>query len=74
MTGHEGSWPAGTPCWVDITVPDIETSKRFYAALLGWRFDESAPEFGGYTNARLGGRAVAALSPPVPGEEAGAPA
>lgn len=74
MTGHEGSWPAGTPCWVDITVPDIETSKRFYAALLGWRFDESAPEFGGYTNARLGGRAVAALSPPMPGGEAGAPA
>lgn len=73
MAQHDGAWPAGTPCWADLTVRDIEASKRFYRDLLGWEFDEAGEGFGGYTNARIGGRAVAALSPPMPGEDAAPP-
>lgn len=69
MATHEGAWPAGTPCWADLTARDVEASKRFYADVLGWTFTESGPEYGGYTNAELGGRAVAALTPPMPGQE-----
>ncbi|MFV0428230.1 MAG: VOC family protein [Arachnia sp.] len=59
----------GTPIWADITVSDIERSIDFYHRLLGWDFDPDAgPEMGGYRNARLGGGAVAGLSPAMPGQ------
>lgn len=67
MATHEEKWPAGTPCWVDITVGDLARSQSFYTAVLGWEFEESNPEFGGYTNAHLGGRRVAGMSPPMAG-------
>ncbi|MGW6680092.1 VOC family protein [[Kitasatospora] papulosa] len=60
----------GTPCWADGTFGDLEGAKRFYGELLGWTYGESMPEYGNYTQAHADGRAVAALSPPVPGQEA----
>ncbi|MFJ4837265.1 VOC family protein [Streptomyces sp. NPDC088746] len=60
----------GTPCWADGTFGDLEGAKRFYGELLGWTYTASMPEYGGYTQAHVDGRAVAALSPPVPGQEA----
>lgn len=68
MTEHT-SWPAGAPCWVDITVTDLARSQAFYSRLLGWDFTDSAPEFGGYCNALINGRAVAGMSPPMEGWE-----
>ena len=66
MTTHDSSWPAGTPCWVDITVSDLARSQAFYRTVLGWEFTESEPEaFGGYCNALLGGRQAAGMSPPM---------
>ncbi|WP_327329237.1 VOC family protein [Streptomyces sp. NBC_01208] len=60
----------GTPCWADGTFGDLEGAKRFYGELLGWTYGESMPEYGGYTQAHVDGRAVAALSPPMPGQDA----
>lgn len=59
----------GTPCWADATFSDIEGAKRFYGELLGWTYGDSLPEFGNYTQAYADGKAVAALMPPMPGQE-----
>lgn len=56
-------WPAGTPCWVDLAVPDIEAAKAFYGAVIGWEFDERGAEYGGYVNCHRGGALAAGLSP-----------
>ena len=69
MSIHEGSWAPGTPCWVDISVPDLARSQAFYRAVLGWEFTEGAEEFGGYTTALVNGRGAAGMSPPMPGAE-----
>ncbi|MFF4247454.1 VOC family protein [Streptomyces sp. NPDC001822] len=59
----------GTPCWADGTFGDLEGAKRFYGELLGWSYGDSMPEYGNYTQAYVDGKAVAALSPPMPGQE-----
>ncbi|MDQ0796550.1 VOC family protein [Streptomyces sp. B1I3] len=59
----------GTPCWADGTFGDLEGAKRFYGEVLGWTYGESMPEYGNYTQAHVDGKAVAALSPPMPGQE-----
>ncbi|MFF3326773.1 VOC family protein [Streptomyces sp. NPDC002889] len=59
--------PEGTPCWADAMFPDVEAAKSFYGELLGWTFDEGSTEFGGYTQARSDGKAVAAVVPRMPG-------
>ena len=56
MAIHLESWPAGTPCWVDISVSDPEASRTFYADVLGWEFTESTEEFGGYFMALVDGQ------------------
>ena len=28
----------GEPCWVDVSLPDVEAGKRFYGELFGWTF------------------------------------
>ncbi|MGV9992728.1 VOC family protein [Streptomyces sp. NPDC003374] len=61
--------PEGTPCWADAVFPDLQAAKEFYGEVLGWTFGETAPEFGGYTQACADGKAVAAVVPPMPGQE-----
>ncbi|MFJ8850370.1 VOC family protein [Streptomyces sp. NPDC102437] len=61
--------PEGTPCWADAMFADLEGAKSFYGDVLGWTFGESAPEFGNYTQAYADGKAVAAVVPPMPGQE-----
>jgi len=63
MGTHNGSWPAGTPCWVDTMANDLDRSQAFYRAVLGWEFSGGGEDFGGYTNAEAGGRLVAGLMP-----------
>ncbi|RKN10106.1 VOC family protein [Streptomyces radicis] len=60
----------GEPCWVDATVLDVADGKRFYGQLFGWDFGEAAPEYGGYAEAMLDGKTVAALAPQMAGQEA----
>ncbi|MEW1928789.1 VOC family protein [Streptomyces sp. NPDC088360] len=65
MSAH----PEGTPCWADAMFPDVEAAKSFYGEVLGWTFDSGSEEFGGYTQARSDGKAVAAVVPQMGGVE-----
>lgn len=64
MTTRTRSWPPGTPCWADLTAPDVPAAAAFYTALLGWEIEESGPEYGGYVMASVGGRSVAGIGVP----------
>jgi predicted enzyme related to lactoylglutathione lyase len=48
---------------------DVEGAKSFYGDVLGWTFGESSSEYGNYTQAYADGKAVAAVVPPMPGQE-----
>ncbi|WP_327310869.1 MULTISPECIES: VOC family protein [unclassified Streptomyces] len=61
--------PEGTPCWADAMFADLDGAKSFYGDVLGWTFGESSSEFGNYTQAYADGKAVAAVVPPMPGQE-----
>ncbi|MEU1699849.1 VOC family protein [Streptomyces sp. S-9] len=61
--------PEGTPCWADAVFDDLDAAKDFYGHVLGWTFGETPPDQGGYTQAYADGKAVAAVVPPMPGQE-----
>ncbi|WP_327678733.1 VOC family protein [Kitasatospora sp. NBC_00458] len=61
--------PEGTPCWADAMFTDLEGAKAFYGDVLGWTFGESSSEYGDYTQAYSDGKAVAAIVPPMPGQD-----
>ena len=61
--------PEGMPCWADAMFSDVEGAKRFYGHLLGWTFGEAVSQYGNYTQAYADGKAVAAVVPPMPGQE-----
>ncbi|MEE1753571.1 VOC family protein [Streptomyces sp. SP18CS02] len=61
--------PEGTPCWADAMFSDLEGAKSFYGDVLGWTFGESSSEYGNYTTAYAEGKAVAAVVPPMPGQD-----
>ena len=61
--------PEGTPCWADAMFGDVEGAKSFYGDVLGWTFGEASSEYGNYTQAYADGKAVAAVVPPMPGQE-----
>jgi predicted enzyme related to lactoylglutathione lyase len=52
----------GTPCWVDVSTPDMEATKAFYGALFGWDA-VSYPEMGGYTNFTARGKLICGAVP-----------
>lgn len=62
--------PEGTPCWADAMFGDVEGAKSFYGDVLGWTFGEASSEYGNYTQAYADGKAVAAVVPPMPGQDA----
>lgn len=63
MPIHDGPWPDGTPCWVDVSVPDIDAARLFYEGLFGWSMQGGEPEYGGYLNCAKNGRLAAGISP-----------
>lgn len=63
MTHRDTPWPAGAPCWVDLSVPDVPAATTFYGAVLGWTFVDSGEEFGGYHIAQVDGRAASGIGP-----------
>lgn len=69
MSVHERPWADGTPCWAQLTVPDLEAGRRFYGDLLGWTFDVGPAETGFYSQGLVGGRPAAALGGVMPGGE-----
>ncbi|WP_059010693.1 VOC family protein [Streptomyces specialis] len=63
-------FPEGTPCWIDVTLPDPRAGKRFYGALFGWTFAEGAAEYGGfYSPAFSRGEPVGAVVPQLPWQD-----
>jgi predicted enzyme related to lactoylglutathione lyase len=67
MSTRTSRWPAGVPCWADLTVPDLDAARRFYNGVLGWSFADSGQEYGGYVIAQVGDRAAAGIGPAQPG-------
>ena len=63
MVTRDTRWPAGTPCWVDVSVDDISKAIAFYEALFGWDIPPGGPEVGGYSIAHSSGRIVAGVGP-----------
>src|ERR1700722_15268155 len=43
-----GPYAPGTPCWVDLTVPDQQAALDFYRDVFGWQGEIGWPETGGY--------------------------
>lgn len=62
----------GSPCWLDLGIPDIDAAAAFYRAVFGWNHRSFGPEAGGYGAFELDGRTVGALGPLS--EEAARPA
>ena len=63
MVTRDTAWPAGTPCWVDLGVDNVEKAMAFYRGLFGWDIQPGPPEAGGYAMCLLGGRPAAGLGP-----------
>jgi predicted enzyme related to lactoylglutathione lyase len=51
-------YPAGVPCWAEVSTPDPRSSRNFYRELFGWTAVEAAD---GYEMFYLGDRAVAGI-------------
>ena len=70
MTIRTTRWPAGVPCWADLTAPDTAAAKAFYSDVIGWDFQDTEADYGGYAIATVGEAAAAGVGP----AQAGAPA
>jgi len=57
------SYAPGTPCWIDVGLPDPAAGAAFYGGLFGWTSEEGPPEAGGYRMCLLRGHPVAGLGP-----------
>jgi predicted enzyme related to lactoylglutathione lyase len=64
-TNH--SLAAGTPCWLDVSTPDIDAAQAFYGPLLGWSFGAGDPDFGGYCMCEVDGLPAAGMGPATEG-------
>ncbi|MFJ4971784.1 VOC family protein [Streptomyces sp. NPDC088755] len=51
----------GAPCWVNLLVGDLSAAQSFYAAVLGWKFDDSGTLGEGFSVALADGRPVAGI-------------
>jgi predicted enzyme related to lactoylglutathione lyase len=63
MSIRTSPWPAGVPCWTDLTAPDVDAAKAFYADVLGWSYQDTEAEYGGYAIAQVHGAAAAGIGP-----------
>jgi uncharacterized protein len=65
MPTRDDAWPDGTPCWADLSTPDLAGAQRFYGSLFDWQWDAGSgdPQYGGYTMAQVDGRSAAGLGP-----------
>jgi uncharacterized protein len=51
----------GTPCWIDLMVPDQQAALDFYRDLFAWQGEVGPEEFGGYSVCSLKGKPVAGI-------------
>lgn len=68
--GERSSYGPGTFCWVNLSTPDPELSRRFYAELLDWEYENRTGDAGGFSMARRYGANVAAIYPQEGSERA----
>ncbi|MGW4791482.1 VOC family protein [Nonomuraea sp. NPDC004297] len=62
----------GSPCWLDVSSPDLDASAAFYTGLFGWESFSLGPEHRDYRFCQVGGETVAGISAQNPSR--GAPA
>jgi len=68
------SYPAGVPCWLDLTQADPDRTEAFYADLFGWSYEVRTPPDAPmtYAYALLDGQTVGAVGgPPQEGDPTG---
>lgn len=53
----------GTPCWVDLMVPDQQAALDFYRDVFGWQGQPGPAETGGYAVCTFRGLPVAGIGP-----------
>ncbi|MFC5995839.1 VOC family protein [Pseudonocardia hispaniensis] len=58
---HQRAPAPGTVAWLDLLAPDVESTARFYAAVLGWTYSLAWTPLGDYRVVRNQGRDVAGL-------------
>lgn len=65
MMSERTSYAPGTPCWVELGSPDLDTAIAFYGGLFGWDVPvaENAEQTGGYRLAMLRDKPVAGMAP-----------
>lgn len=63
MSTRDEPWPQGTPNWVDLSSPDVQTTLDFYQALFGWDVVDTGPEMGNYRMCLIQNREVAGIGP-----------
>jgi len=64
----------GTPCWVDLMVPDQQAALDLYRTLFGWQGEVGSDEFGGYSVCTLKGKPVAGIMKTMaPGDQPAPP-
>src|SRR6476619_3471968 len=56
-----GPYKPGTPCWIDLMVPDQQAAIDFYSDLFGWQGEVGPAETGGYAVCTLKGKPVAGI-------------
>lgn len=61
MADMNGPYKPGTPCWIDLMVPDQQAAIDFYCDLFGWQGEIGPPEQGGYAVCTLKGKPVAGI-------------
>ena len=61
MPDMNGPYKPGTPCWIDLFVPDQQAALDFYCDLFGWQGEVGPAEQGGYSVCTLKGKPVAGI-------------
>lgn len=61
MPETQTPYEPGTPCWIDLVVPDQQAALDFYAACFGWSGGIGPPDMGGYSLCALKGQPVAGI-------------
>lgn len=69
MTTRDDAFPPGTPCWVDLSVADVDAARIFYEDLFGWQIQQPQEQFGGYANCSKDGKLVCGLTPTTAPEQ-----
>lgn len=61
MPDMNGPYKPGTPCWIDLMVPDQQAALDFYGEVFGWQGEIGPAEQGGYSVCTLKGKPVAGI-------------